>query len=295
MLTEEYIINVYCLVDEMLKKVVKSNIRKRGTAPKLSDAEVITMEIVGESFGIDQDKKIYSYFKNHWLHYFPCLGHRTTFLRQAANLWCYKQKIREELVAILLPAGSCISIIDGFPMPGCGFKRAYFSRLHKGEASYGYCAAKDMKYYGFKGHLLIDKSGVILDMNIAAANIDEREMLLELAAKNGLKTLGDKGYICSDSMKEELLRAGVNLHTPLRDNMKDDRPKEVVRALNNTRRIVETVIGQLSGRFNIEKVRARDLWHLTVRAGRKLLAHTVGCYLNHITGNPILQFDKLLT
>ena len=70
MLAEEYIINVYCLVDEMLRKVVKNNIRQRGSAPKLSDAEVITMEIVGESFAIDQDKKIYSYFKNYWLSLF---------------------------------------------------------------------------------------------------------------------------------------------------------------------------------------------------------------------------------
>jgi|GEM_PF-5432934 hypothetical protein len=31
MLTEEYIITVYCLVEEMLKKVVKSNIRQRFT------------------------------------------------------------------------------------------------------------------------------------------------------------------------------------------------------------------------------------------------------------------------
>jgi len=295
MLTEEYIINVYCLVDEMLKKVVKNTIRQRGSAPNLSDAEVITLEIVGESLGFDQDKKIHSYFKNHWLHYFPGLGHRTTFLRQATNLWRFKQKIRDELVEILLSSGSVISIIDGFPMPICGFKRAHFSRLHKGEAAYGYCAAKEMKYYGFKGHLLIDKSGVILDLGIAAANIDEREMLLELASKNGFKTLGDKGYICSESLKDELLRAGVSLHTPLRDNMKDDRPKEFVKTLNNTRRIVETVIGQLSERFKIEKVRARDLWHLTVRAGRKLPAHTVDCYLNHIAGNPILQFEKLLT
>ena len=295
MLTEEYIINVYCLVDEMLKKVVKNNIRQRGSVPKLSDAEVITMEIVGESLSLDQDKKIYGYFKNHWLHYFPGIGHRTTFLRQAANLWRIKQKMREELVASLLPSGSFISIIDGFPMPVSGFKRAHFSRLHRGKASYGYCAAKDMKYYGFKGHLLIDKSGIVIDLAIAAANIDEREMLLELASKNGFKTLGDKGYICSEHIKEELLRAGVSLHTPLRDNMKDDRPKVVVKALNNTRRIVETVIGQLSERFKIEKVRARDLWHLTVRAGRKVLAHTVDCYLNHMAGNPILQFDKLLT
>ena len=171
MLTEEYVINVYCLVDEMLKKVIESSIRQRGSAPKLSDAEVITMEIVGESLDLDQDNKIYSYFKNHWVHFFPNIGYRTTFLRQAANLWCYKQKIREELVTILLPFGSSISIIDGFPMPVCGFKRAYFSRLHKGKASYGYCAAKDMKYYGFKGHLLIDESGVVIDLAIIAVKV----------------------------------------------------------------------------------------------------------------------------
>lgn len=40
--------------------------------------------------------------------------------------------------------------------------------------------------------MLIDRSGVILESNIAAVNIDELEMLLELSGKNGLKTLGDK-------------------------------------------------------------------------------------------------------
>ena len=42
-----------------------------------------------------------------------------------------------------------------------------------------------MKYYGFKGNLLFDLSGVI----IVAANVYEREMLLELAAKMVLKPL----------------------------------------------------------------------------------------------------------
>ena len=87
MLTEEYIIAVYCLVDEMLKKVVKSKLRQRGPRPKLTDAEVITMEIVGESKGLDMDKNIHSYFRDHWQSLFPKLGNRTTFLRQAANLW----------------------------------------------------------------------------------------------------------------------------------------------------------------------------------------------------------------
>ena len=294
MLTEDYITEVYCLIDDMLKNDEKS-LRTRGPEPKLSDAEVITMEIVGESHGMDCDTAIHRYFRDHWQNLFPRLGNRTTFLRQAANLWRIKQKIRDMLLRILLPDGSQISIADGFPMPVCNFRRAHFVQAFKGDASYGYCAAKNMTYYGLKGHLLIDLSGVVVDCSIASANIDEREMLLEMHAHAGHDMLGDKGYICREAMKDEFKSLGITLHTPLRGNMKDDRPASVVRTLNNKRRLIETVIGQLTERFRIEKVRARDLWHLTVRVGRKLLAHTINCFINQKYGIPILQFERIFS
>ena len=294
MLSEEYIIAVYCLVDEMLKKVVKNKLRQRGPQPKLSDAEVITMEIVGESKGLDKDKYIHKYFRDHWLCLFPGLGNRTTFLRQAANLWSVKQEIRKAVVQRILPFGSKLSIIDGFPIPVCGFRRAYFSKLFKANADFGYCAAKDLRYFGFKGHLLVDEKGLVLDCAVATANIDEREMIFDMSSVAGSNLLGDKGYICSKDRKEELQNEGVNIHTPLRSNMKDDRPKEFVKIINNKRRLVETVIGQLSERFNMEKVRARDMWHLTVRIGRKLLAHTVNCFINYTLGNSILQLEEIV-
>lgn len=62
--------------------------------------------------------------------------------------------------------------------------------------------------------------------------------------------------------------------------MKEDRPKPVVRRLMKARRIVETVIGQLSERFNIQRVRARDLWHLSHRLIRKILSHNLCFVLN---------------
>ncbi|EKF05809.1 hypothetical protein FDUTEX481_00667 [Tolypothrix sp. PCC 7601] len=37
------------------------------------------------------------------------------------------------------------------------------------------------------------------------------------------------------------------------------------------RRLIETVIGQLVERFHIEKIRARDMWHLTSRLNRKII------------------------
>ncbi len=76
--------------------------------------------------------------------------------------------------------------------------------------------------------------------------------------------------------------------------MKDDRDPAFVAQLMKTRRLVETVIGQLSDHFHIEKVWARDLWHLTSRVARKVLAHTVGIFLNRQWGRAPLQFEGLI-
>ena len=78
MLLEDFIISVYCLVDDELKNLIKKRpLRARGFAPKLSDAEVITMDIVGEFMGKDTDKGIWQYFRTHWQLWFPELGSRS--------------------------------------------------------------------------------------------------------------------------------------------------------------------------------------------------------------------------
>ncbi len=65
---EDFIITVYCLVDNELKKIIDQHeLRTRGFEPKLSDSEVITMDIVGEFLGKDTDTGIWRYFKEHQL------------------------------------------------------------------------------------------------------------------------------------------------------------------------------------------------------------------------------------
>ena len=68
----------------------------------------------------------------------------------------------------------------------------------------------------------------------------------------------------------------IDLETPLRANMTDTRDPVFVKSLIKVRRLIETVIGQLPDHLHIAKVRARDLWHLTSRINRKILAHTMG-------------------
>lgn len=67
--------------------------------------------------------------------------------------------------------------------------------------------------------------------------------------------------------------------------------KTIKNQLVKDRRLVETVIGQLTERFHIEKVRARDTWHLINRFIRKCLAHTLGVFLNYRLGNQPLHFE----
>lgn len=93
--------------------------------------------------------------------------------------------------------------------------------------------------------------------------------------------------------KADRAQTNVNLRTPTRNNMIDSRGKDYNRILTSTRRLVETVIGQLTEHFSIEKVRARSLWYLTNRIDRKVLSHTVGVVINKSLGNPPLQFEKL--
>ncbi len=92
---EDFIINVYLMVEENYQKIVKGSLRKGGSSPKLTDSELICMEIVGEFLSLDEDKKIWEYFKNHWLERFPKLGSYPNFTKQCTNLWHVKQLIHE--------------------------------------------------------------------------------------------------------------------------------------------------------------------------------------------------------
>jgi len=291
---DEFIIWVFCQVTDQLNTLFRGHkIRRRGFAPSLTDSEVITMEVVGEFLGIDTDKGIWEYVRCHWSHFFPGLGCRTTFVRQAANLWYWKMRLQNSLARKLGAFADDIHLVDGFPIPVCCFKRAFFSKVFRGDATYGYCAAKDETYYGFHGHLLISFSGVITAFTATAANADEREALWELLPGVRGLLIGDKGYI-SDPLRQDLLAHGIDLQTALRDNMQDERDPGYVKMLKSARRLVETVIGQLAGRYNIERVRARDMWHFLSRIFRKTLSHTVAVSLNRSFGRNPLQFDGLI-
>src|ERR671927_652425 len=101
---ETLITVVFRAVDDLVRDLCRERRpRQRGPAPVLADGEVLTVEIVGEFLGLDTDQDLHAYFRRHLGYLFPGLRrvHRTTFLRQAANLWGgAKHALRRRLLAM---------------------------------------------------------------------------------------------------------------------------------------------------------------------------------------------------
>ena len=104
----------------------------------------------------------------------------------------------------------------------------------------------------------------------------------------------DKGFI--DAIRQALLdeRQGVSVITPARKNMTEHHPLQIRRLCSRWRKRVETVGSQLVQRFAIDHIRVRDIWHFQHRIIRKVLAHTIGVFLNLQFGRKPLDLAGLL-
>src|SRR3954453_3560308 len=132
---EEALILLYLLVDAAYRIVTfGGRVRQRGPDPKLSDVEVLTMEIFGEQQGRHNDAAIHRCFAGHWRPFFPDLGSYQAFARQCAALSLIKQRILD----LLFPARHTIHILDGFPIPVCRACRGTRCRTFRGEAAWGF-------------------------------------------------------------------------------------------------------------------------------------------------------------
>ena len=269
-------------------------LRQRGPKPTLYDSEVLTMEVVGEFLGMDEDKAIYTYFQRYWSGWFPGIAqvHRTTFVRQAANLWAVKQALWEHVLT-RIEMDEELSIIDSFPVPLCRFARANRCKLMREKAAYGYDELARQKFYGFRAHVRICWPGVIVAVDLTPANIHDLTAAEYLTTGSRGYLLGDRNY-WSPRLMSEFAAQGLHLLAPYKSAKREKQPWP--RWLTHKRYRIETVFSQLVGRFNAKTVWARDTWHLTNRWWRKILAHTLAVFSAQQLGlaSP-LRFAELVT
>lgn len=109
------------------------------------------------------NKELFDSFQRHYTHFFPALSglHRTTFVRQAANLWAIKERLFCWLRDEVIRYDPLLSRVDSVPLAVCRFARAPWCVRFRGVASYGKDHADRQTFYGFRLHAQLSWPGLL--------------------------------------------------------------------------------------------------------------------------------------
>ena len=116
---------------------------------------------------------------------------RRRALGEAANA------IRRTLSARLLEVlGLEYALIDSLPIGVVNFAHSKQAHRWYGHAEYGFNASKQETVYGFRLHVLMTQSGLVLDYALLPANVADIHVAPQLLrCVRGIEVLGDKAYI----------------------------------------------------------------------------------------------------
>lgn len=283
---------VYVLIDDLYGAVIAPHDRRPGPRGACSESEIITLTLVAELTGQDEEGPFLAYLRRNHPTLFPLLPERTRYNRRRRRLSAVTNRLRiallQRLWGRLDAAERTLCLIDSLPVPVVGFAHARGSHRWYGAAAYGYNAAKKHTFYGFKLHLLATQTGLVLDFALVPANRSDGDLTAQLLSETArLVVLGDKAYLNAPLQARLARRHEVTLLTPQRANQAPDpHPHPLTPLLSALRQAIETLNAQLAGQFQIERNRAKSVAGLCARVQAKLTAHTIGVYLNACLGRP---------
>jgi len=279
---------VYCVVDELWTQIAP-RCRRPGPAPLCSDAELVTMALVGEAKGWDQETELLSEWAQH-RDLFPRQPSRTRFNRRRRALQGAINELRRLVLTLLDLAADRQCVLDSLPIPVIRFHLvpgANRAEWQAYEARFGKVPSKKCTIFGYKLYLLVTLSGVILDFVLAPANVVEVQVGEEVLEEHtALDAVGDKAFISKPLATRLWDENRVRLITLPRRNARQPAAPPLRRLVNGARQIIETVTSQLAEQFHIEVNHAQSFWGLTARLHTKLTAHTLCLYLNRLLGKP---------
>jgi hypothetical protein len=271
-----------------------------GLAPRggCTDSEVITLTLVAELIGMDEESRFLAYLQRNQPTLFPHLPTVSRYNRRRRHLVEATNRIRIALASDVLyhltPEDQDLAVIDSLPVPVVGFAHARGAHRWYGQARYGHNAAKHQTFYGYKLHLLASASGLVLDFALVPANVHDGALSEQLLiGQHELTVLADKAYINAPLQALLAHRNHLQLLTPARadQHRPDDAPRSAL--VTHFRQTIETLNSQLAEQFQVERNRAKSVSGLCARIQAKLTAHTIGLLLNCLCGRPLRSLKAL--
>jgi hypothetical protein len=290
---DTFVTALYVTIDDALR--THAHLRRWrpevGLAPKLSDAELLTMAVLQALLGFTSETRFLRHAKAHLLHLFPYVPHQSGYnkrLRRAEN---------QLIVVIRLLAkdtelwGDDTWVMDSTPVE-CGRSRPTVLRSElAGWASYGYCASHSRWFWGLRLHLVCTPSGLPVTFALANPKIDEREVARDLfesepgLLRPGQIILADKGY-ASKEFETYLAEHGATLVRPA---MARERHRATTPLLKPLRQLIESVNATLKTQLDLERHGGRTPGGVMTRVLQRLLALTAAIWHNHKTGQQSLR------
>jgi hypothetical protein len=264
-----------------------------GTAPKLTDAELLTLAVMQALLGYVSEARWLRYARTHLHGLFPYLPRQSGYNKRLRAAFPLLRYFVRALAADTDLWSDTVWVADSTPIE-CGRSRDTVRRSAlAGWAGYGYCRSHTRYFWGLRLHLVCTLHGLPVTFALANPKTDEREVLVELfdvepgllAERPGLVLLVDKGY--RDTQTEAILAAqGVRV---LRPAYKGEAPRPGQGLFKPLRQLIESVNDTLKGQLDLERHGGRTIEGVTVRVLQRLLALTAAIWHNHKTGQPALR------
>jgi len=183
-----------------------------------------------------------------------------------------------------LPASGELRLADGTLLGVANYAGCQRRSEFAGTAAYGYCAAKSQYVWGVRLVLITDRVGVPVGYTIVAANEKEYEPVRELTtAQAGCLLIADKG-LWGREYANTLALQGVRIRTPDRVRSADNLARE--KHLASLRLVIESTFSNLKCQMRLEQHLAKTPRGLVQRIAQRLLALTLGIFLNALNGRP---------
>jgi hypothetical protein len=253
-----------------------------GRPAQVTDAELVALAVGQAVMGICSDRQFLGLVGKVLPGLFPRLPSQSQYNRRLRALTPQLVWVQQRLSALL--ASGELRIADGTLLGVANYAGCAAKSEFAGIAAYGFCPSKSRYYWGMRLVLLVDRKGTPVGYTLVAANEKEYEPVRELTLADGTTILVcDKG-LWGREYAEILRLQGTVIRTPDRVRTADNLDRE--RRLASTRLVVESTISNLKCQMRLEHHLAKTLGGLVQRIAQRLLALTLGMFINALTGRP---------
>ena len=290
---DELLLVVFCLVDDWYqRKGARLLGRTVGAKPAFSDSELLTLMLAIDFFEFTSERRFVAFLRANYLALFPQLLDQSQYHRRARSLRDLLNALREDWAADLGVQFERHFLLDTTPVIAMGYRRDKRHSAFRGSAAYGYCAARQLHYFGYKLGMLTTLDGTPYAFELVPATTDERD-----AADEILDTLppdsnawSDKGFIDAE-WQTDWAEHDVHVWTTKRKNQKAQNPPEFDRLLNRVRARIEGAFDILKeGGRSVEHTLARTVDGLCTRVIAKIAGGILRLYLRRFFGIDVLTY-----